>query len=173
MFVSRSRIVGHFVHADAARIGFADLRRGQLLRPTATIWVKPHRSVVEIAYTAADARAGLVRGLALGGLAGFFGVGALGLLAVHLLGVAIGLVWLASSIGLLAGAILGATYAPPAPHPALTVLEADRAPTITVETTDDEDREWAADRLARANARVERGATRLEDRRGPVSLRHA
>lgn len=173
MFVARTRVVGHFVHPAPAQRCFADLRRGQLLRPGATIWVKPHRSLVEIAYTASDARVGLMRGLALGGLVGFLGAAAIGAVTVQALGVPTALAWLAASVGLLAGAVLGALFARPAPHPALAVLEADPAPTITVETTDEEDREWAADRLARGHARVERGAMRLHDRRGPVSLRHA
>lgn len=173
MFVARSRIVGTFDRPEWARSCFRGLRRGQLVRPASTVWVKPHRSLVEIAYTAADARAGLVRGLALGGGAGFLGAALLGLVAAHFGAADTSFAWLLTALGMIAGAVLGAAFARPLPHPALALLEADEPPSLTVETTDDDDRAWAADLMARSHARVVRGPTRIEDARGPTSLRPA
>jgi hypothetical protein len=173
MFVARSRIVGTFDRPEWARSCFRGLRRGQLVRPASTIWVKPDKSVVEIAYAPADARAGIIRGLALGAGAGLVAAAAVGLLAIQLSGASMPLAWLLTAVGTITGAVLGATFARPLPHPAIALLEADEPPSLTVETTDDDDREWAANVMVRAHAHVVRGPTRLEDQRGPASLRPA
>lgn len=172
MFVARSRIVGTFDTPETARSCFAGLRRGQLFRPATTIWVKPPHSQVEIAYTPADARETLLRGLAFGGSIGFFGGTLIGLVAVQAAGAPTALAWLAAGVGLVMGALLGALMAPVATHPAATLLDAEEPVSLTVETTDPDDREWAADLLTSAHAHVQRRAT-FEEHRGPVSFRPA
>jgi hypothetical protein len=172
MFVARNRIVGTFDTPETARSCFAGLRRGQLFRPATTIWVKPPRSQVEIAYTPADARETLLRGLAFGGTLGFFGAALIGLVAVQAADAPTALAWLAAGVGLIVGSLLGALVAPTAEHPAMNLLEAEEPVSITVETTDPDDREWAADLLSSAHAHVQRRAA-FEDHRGPISFRPA
>ena len=136
MLVARNRVVGAFDRPAEARSCFSHLQRGQVLRPDTTIWVKPSKSVVEIGFTARDARKAVLRTLVLGAATGFL-LGAIGgTVLAHVTDASMALGWSAAALAMLFGALVALLWGPPASQPALTAAAtADEPLELTVETS--------------------------------------
>lgn len=155
MSVTISHLLARFEDAKHARQCFIALRRRQLFRPELHVAVQHERKGHEelpLGFT--HARAGVIQGAILGGLAGLVTGVIVAVGEGRTLGSAPVFAALFALFGLLMGGFAGALLGPMNPKPSLERAEEDGALLLLIESTENNDIEWAKRTVAKAGGVV-------------------
>ena len=147
--------VAHFDSSTDARSCLAELRRGQLFRPTLQIVVRPtNKKQSELPITFTDAKRAAWRGIAVGAVGGLIAAALVGIVGYRWWHLDLALLPYCAFLGIVLGGFGGAISGGGNPDPELERVMRDGGVNIAVEASNASELAWAVAALRKWHAVV-------------------